>query len=70
MATNTPRAVLVTRETDYELLLGRFGIDPHRSVYVDDVVANAEAARPFGIHAIPFSTPDALREELIRLALL
>ena len=54
----------------YELLLGRFGIDPHRSVYVDDVVANAEAARPFGIHAIHFSTPDALREELIRLALL
>lgn len=54
----------------YELLLGRFGIDPHRAVYIDDVVANAEAARPFGIHAIHFSTPDALREELIRLALL
>jgi 2-haloacid dehalogenase len=54
----------------YELLLERFAIDPHRAVYIDDVAANAEAARPFGIHGIHFSTPDALREELVRLALL
>jgi 2-haloacid dehalogenase len=54
----------------YELLLERFGIDPHRAVYIDDVAANAEAARRFGIHGIHFSTPDALREELVRLALL
>jgi 2-haloacid dehalogenase len=54
----------------YALLLERFGIDPHRAVYIDDVAANAEAARPFGIHGIHFSTPDALREELVRLGLL
>jgi 2-haloacid dehalogenase len=54
----------------YELLLERFAIDPHRAVYIDDVAANAEAARPFGIHGIHFSTPDALREELVRLTLL
>jgi 2-haloacid dehalogenase len=54
----------------YELLLERFAIDPHRAVYIDDVAANTEAARPFGIHGIHFSTPDALREELVRLALL
>jgi 2-haloacid dehalogenase len=54
----------------YEIMLARFAIDPYRAVYIDDVAANAEAARPFGIHGIHFTTPDALREELVRLALL
>ena len=54
----------------YEIMLARFAIDPHRAVYIDDVAANAEAARPFGIHGIHFTTPDALREELVQLALL
>ena len=51
-------------------MLARFAIDPHRAVYIDDVAANADAARPFGIHGIHFTTPDALRKELVRLALL
>jgi 2-haloacid dehalogenase len=54
----------------YEIMLARFTIDPQRAVYIDDVAANAEAARPFGIHGIHFTTPNALREELVRLALL
>jgi 2-haloacid dehalogenase len=54
----------------YEIMLARYAIDPHRAVYIDDVAANAEAARPFGIHSIHFTTPGALREELLRLALL
>ena len=54
----------------YEIMLARFAINPHRAVYIDDVAANAEAARPFGIHGIHFTTPGALREELVRLALL
>jgi 2-haloacid dehalogenase len=54
----------------YEIMLARFVIDPHEAVYIDDVAANAEAARPFGIHGIHFTTPNALREELVRLALL
>jgi 2-haloacid dehalogenase len=54
----------------YEVMLARFAIDPRRAVYIDDVAANAEAARPFGIHGIHFTTPGALREELVRLALL
>jgi 2-haloacid dehalogenase len=54
----------------YEITLTRFAIDPHRAVYIDDVAANAEAARPFGIHGIHFTTPGALREELVGLALL
>jgi len=54
----------------YEVMLARFAIDPHRAVYIDDVAANAEAARPFGIHGIHFTTPGALRQELVSLALL
>src|ERR1700751_2894773 len=54
----------------YELILAPCAIDPRRAVYIDDVAANAEAARPFGIHGIHFTTPGALREELARLALL
>jgi 2-haloacid dehalogenase len=54
----------------YEITLKRFAIDPHRAVYIDDVAANADAARPFGIHGIHFTTPSALRAELVDLGLL
>ena len=54
----------------YELLLERFAIDPQRAVYIDDVAANVGAARPFGIHAIHFTTPAELRAELVELGLL
>jgi 2-haloacid dehalogenase len=53
-----------------ELLIERFAIDPRRAVYIDDVEANVIAARPFGIHAIHFTTPAALRSELAALGLL
>ena len=54
----------------YRLLLERHAIDPHRAIFIDDVAANAEAARPFGIHPIHFTGPDALRTELAALGLL
>lgn len=54
----------------YRLLIERCGLDPHRAVFIDDVAANAEAARPFGIHGIHFTRPDALRAELAGLGLL
>ena len=54
----------------YALLLERCGIDPHRAVFIDDVAANADAARPFGIHGIRFENAAALRAELIELGLL
>ena len=54
----------------FELLIERFAIDPRRAVYIDDVSANVTAARPFGIHAIHFTTPAALRSELAALGLL
>jgi 2-haloacid dehalogenase len=54
----------------YKVLLERFAIDPVRAVYIDDVEANAAAARPFGLHAIRFTNPAALRAELVTLGLL
>ena len=72
------RSVLVSGEVGiikpdpriFELLLERFAIDPKRAVYIDDVAANVDAARPFGIHTIHFTTPTTLRAELADLGLL
>jgi 2-haloacid dehalogenase len=54
----------------FELLIERFGIASESAVYIDDVAANIDAARSFGIHAIQFTTPAALRQELLRFGLL
>src|SRR5260370_32125724 len=54
----------------YEIMLARFAIDPYRAVYIDDVAVNAEAAAGMGIHGIHFTTPAALRDELVGLELL
>ena len=54
----------------FALLIERFAIEPEHAVYIDDVAANVAAARPFGIHAIHFTTPALLREELVGLGLL
>jgi 2-haloacid dehalogenase len=53
----------------FTLLIERFAIEPQRAVYIDDVEANVAAARPFGIHAIHFTTPAKLRKELAGLGL-
>jgi 2-haloacid dehalogenase len=54
----------------FEVLIERFAIDPRRAVFIDDVAVNAAAARPFGMHAIHFTSPAALRAELVSLGLL
>jgi 2-haloacid dehalogenase len=54
----------------FALLVERFAVEPQRAVYTDDVEANVAAARRFGMHAIHFTTPAKLREELVGLGLL
>lgn len=54
----------------YELLLQRFGIKAEESLFIDDNIANVEAARELGIHAIQFLDPQLLREELKRFNIL
>jgi 2-haloacid dehalogenase len=36
----------------FELLIERFGIEPHSAVFIDDVDANVAAARRLGIHGL------------------
>jgi len=38
----------------YQLILGRLGMQPQETVFVDDFVENIEAAKQLGIHAIRF----------------
>jgi 2-haloacid dehalogenase len=54
----------------YRLLLDRYGIDPHRAVFIDDVALNAKGAQAVGIHGIHFTSAPALRAELTALGLL
>ena len=54
----------------FHALLDTYTIDLHRAVFIDDVPANAAAATALGIHGIRFTTPDALRAELVGLGLL
>jgi 2-haloacid dehalogenase len=54
----------------FHALINTHAIDPRRAVFIDDVPANAAAATALGIHGIRFTTPEALRAELVGLGLL
>ncbi len=48
----------------YRRLLTRYSLKEDESVFLDDTVANIEAARALGIHGICFQTKDQAEEEL------
>jgi len=56
----------------FERAAERFGLDPARTVFVDDAPANVEAAARLGFVALRFTSADALRRDLravgVRLA--
>jgi 2-haloacid dehalogenase len=54
----------------FHALFERYGIDPRRAIFIDDVPANAATATALGIHGIRFTTAEALRAELAVLGLL
>lgn len=54
----------------FRLTIDRFGLDPARTVFVDDSPRNVEAARGVGLHAVHFTSSEALRHELVGLGLL
>ena len=54
----------------FEHLADRFGIEPAAAVFVDDSVANVDAARRLGFRAIQFIDATTLRRELMQLGLL
>ena len=54
----------------YRLAIERCRLDPARTVFVDDLPANVEAARGEGLHAVHFTTPERLRADLVTLGAL
>ncbi|MGF1609482.1 MAG: HAD family hydrolase [Kiloniellales bacterium] len=54
----------------YRLLFERYGIDPQRALFIDDVADNVAGAEAVGLRARRFTTPAALRRDLSDLALL
>ena len=54
----------------FELLLDRFGLSPHTTLFIDDSPKNVAAARAVGMQAIEFESPRQLRQSLERADLL
>ena len=46
----------------YRLLISRFGLDPERSLFIDDSLMNIEAALESGLHALHYNRDGKLRE--------
>lgn len=54
----------------YRVLLERYGLEPSRTLFVDDSPANIEGARAVGMQALRFVGAGRLRAELTELGLL
>jgi 2-haloacid dehalogenase len=54
----------------FELTIGRAGLDPAATVYIDDSLPNIHAARPLGFQTVHFSSGAQLHAELARLELI
>ena len=54
----------------FEHLAERFGIEPTEALFIDDSLANVDAATALGFQSIHFSGAAVLRLELVRLGLL
>jgi 2-haloacid dehalogenase len=54
----------------YQLALERNRLDPARTMFIDDVPANVEAARALGIDAVRFESASGLRSALTARGLL
>jgi 2-haloacid dehalogenase len=48
----------------FDVLLDRYGLDPHRCVFIDDSARNIEAARELGMTALLYTSAGQLRQEL------
>ena len=48
----------------YRLLMERYNLVPEESVFLDDTLANVEAAEALGIHGIHFVSKEQAEEEL------
>ena len=51
----------------YQHALTKYGLTAGRTVFLDDIASNAEAARRVGMQAIHYQNPDQARAELTKL---
>jgi 2-haloacid dehalogenase len=54
----------------FALTIERCGLNPARTVFIDDSPRNVEAGRNAGLHALHFRDPEQLRVDLTRLGML
>ena len=54
----------------YQHFFEAFAIAPNQTVFIDDLPPNVAAAAALGMHAIHFTDPAALRNELVKVGLL
>jgi 2-haloacid dehalogenase len=54
----------------FRLLVDRHGLEPARTVFIDDSAANVRAAAALGFRAIHFTDAPSLRRELVAMGLL
>lgn len=53
----------------FEILLRRYRLDPHRSVFIDDSLLNVQAASELGMIALHYSSAGQLRADLAGLGI-
>jgi 2-haloacid dehalogenase len=53
----------------FRLLIERFGLEPCRTLFIDDSPVNVDAAIDAGLQAVQFVSPSELQDELIRRGL-
>jgi 2-haloacid dehalogenase len=59
--------VLKPEREIFELFFARYGVAPASAVFIDDSKHNVEGARAAGMHALHFTSPEALARDLCGL---
>lgn len=54
-------------ERIYRLMLDQMGVTAREAIFVDDFIANIEAARDLGLHGVHFRGADQARAEIVAL---
>ena len=54
----------------YQTLLNRYQVNPAEALFIDDNLRNVKAAEALGIQSIHFTSPEALRDELVNRGIL
>jgi 2-haloacid dehalogenase len=54
----------------YQILLDRYHLQPHETLFIDDNLRNVKAAEAIGIPSIPFTSAENLKQRLAEMAVL